>query len=196
MTNTAEASSARSTATAVLPLEPGTYDLDANHAGVYFQVRHLGISNVRGMFKTFDATVTVGETLSDVDVQATIDLASVDTGQPDRDAHLLSTDFFGAEQHPQMHFASTAVRTDGDDSYALDGDLTINGVTKPVTLDVEFNGTSVMPQGEPVPHTGFYATTEIRRSEFGIDFNMPLGMGKVALGEKVKVELDLQFVPH
>lgn len=192
MTNTAASQSAIAT----LPLEPGTYDLDANHAGVYFQVRHLGISNVRGMFKTFDATLTVGDTLDDVGVTATIDLASVETGQPDRDAHLLTTDFFDAEQHPQMHFASTAVRSTGDDTYALDGNLTINGVTEPVTLDVEFNGTSVMPQGEPAPHTGFYATTEIRRSEFGIDFNMPLGMGKVALGEKVKVELDLQFVPR
>jgi polyisoprenoid-binding protein YceI len=192
MTNT----TASPSAIATLPLGPGTYDLDANHAGVYFQVRHLGISNVRGMFKTFDATLTVGATLDDVDVTATIDLASIETGQPDRDAHLLTTDFFDAEQHPQMHFTSTAVRSAGDDTYELDGNLTINGVTKPVTLDVEFNGTSVMPQGEPVPHTGFYATTEIRRSEFGIDFNMPLGMGKVALGEKVKVELDLQFVPR
>jgi polyisoprenoid-binding protein YceI len=177
-------------------LGAGIYDLDANHAGVYFQVRHLGISNVRGMFKTFDATLTVGDSLGDVGVQATIDLSSVETGQPDRDAHLLTTDFFDAERHPQMRFVSTAVRATGDDTYELDGDLTVNGITKPVTLDVEFNDTSVMPQGEPVPHSGFYATTEIRRSEFGIDFNMPLGMGKVALGEKVKVELDLQFVPR
>jgi polyisoprenoid-binding protein YceI len=177
-------------------LEAGTYDLDLNHAGVYFQVRHLGISNVRGMFTSFEATLTVGNTLDEVRVEATIDLASVQTGQPDRDAHLLSTDFFDAEQHPQMRFVSTSVRSTGDDTYELDGDLTIHGFTKPVTLDVEFNGTSVPPQGDPRPHAGFYATTEIRRSEFGIDFNMPLGMGKVAVGEKVKVELDLQFIPR
>ena len=93
-----------------LPLEAGTYDLDDKHAGVYFQVRHLGISNVRGMFKTFDATLTVGASLADVAVHATIDLASIETGQPDRDAHLLSTDFFDAENHPVMTFESTAVR--------------------------------------------------------------------------------------
>ena len=81
-------------------------------------------------------------------------------------------------------------------STRLDGNLTINGITQPVTLSVEFNGSSVPPQGDPRPHVGFYATTEVRRAEFGIDFNMPLGMGKLALGEKVKVELDLQFIPQ
>ena len=85
------------------------------------------------------------------------------------------------------------MRATGDDEYAVDGDLTINGVTKPATLNVEFNGSDVHP-GDGKLHVGFSATTEIRRSEFGIDFNMPLGAGKLALGEKIKVELDLQFI--
>jgi polyisoprenoid-binding protein YceI len=179
--------------TSVLPVAAGTYALDPNHSGVHFQIRHLGLSNVRGTFKTFDATLVVGETLDDLAVTATIDMASVDTNQPDRDTHLRSTDFFHTDEHPQMTFRSTSARPADDVAYELDGDLTINGITKPVTLDVEFNGSDVHP-GDGKLHLGFDATTELKRSDYGIDFNMPLGADKLALGEKVKVELDLQFV--
>jgi polyisoprenoid-binding protein YceI len=128
-----------------------------------------------------------------VAVVATIDLASVDTNQPDRDAHLLGTDFVSADLNPRITFVSTGVTgTDGD--YELAGDLTINGITRSVSLPVEFNGAEVHP-ADGKQHAGFYAATDINRNDFGIDFNMPLGMGKLALGEKVKVELELQFVP-
>jgi polyisoprenoid-binding protein YceI len=179
--------------TTALPLATGDWKVDPAHSGVHFKIRHLGVSNVRGQFKSFDAGVTVGDTLDSVAVVATIDLASVDTNQPDRDAHLLSTDFFSADLNPQITFVSTGVTgTDGD--YQLAGDLTINGITRPVSLPVEFNGAEVHP-ADGKQHAGFYAATDINRNDFGIDFNMPLGMGKLALGEKVKVELELQFVP-
>lgn len=176
-----------------LPLAAGTWPLDAMHSGVYFTVRHMGLSNVRGRFNRFDATLDVGEDLADTRVEAAIEMSSVDTNQADRDAHLLGTDFFAADRHPRMTFRSTGIRAAGDGEYALDGDLTLNGVTRPVTLDVEFHGVETSP-ADGSTHAGFSATTTVDRDDFGVDFNMPLGMGKLALGRKVGVELELQFV--
>ncbi len=176
-----------------LPLEAGVWRVDPNHSGIHFRIRHLGLSNVRGRFDRFDASLTVGERLEDVRVDATVDMASVDTNQPDRDAHLRSTDFFSTDTHPEMTFHSTSVRPAGDEEYELDGELTINGVTRAVRFDVEFAGKEVFP-ADGKTHAGFSAATEINRDDFGVDFNMPLGMDKMALGQKVKVELDLQFV--
>lgn len=174
-------------------LPTGTYSLDEHHSSVHFQVKHLGLSNVRGTFKSFTAALRVGEALADTLVEATVDLASIDTGQPDRDAHLLGMDFFDADRNPTMSFRSTDIVPVGDDLYDMTGDLTINGVTRPVTFRTEFNGSEVFPVDQSV-HVGFSATGEVRRSEFGIDFNLPLGVDKLAVGEKVKVELDVQFV--
>ncbi len=182
---------ATTTTLQALPLPAGSWNLDPNHSGVDFSIRHLGLSNVRGRFDRFDAALVVGESLAETTVTAEIDMASVDTNQPDRDAHLKSTDFFRADENPTMSFRSTEITGDGFD-YEMTGDLTINGITKPVTFAVEFNGSEVHP-GDGLVHAGFSATGEIRRNEFGVDFNMPLGMGKLALGEKVKVELELQF---
>ena len=168
------------TAPPPLPLAPGAWTLDPNHSGVHFRVRHLGLSNVRGRFSRFDASLRVGPTFDDVEVTATVDMNSVDTNQPDRDAHLRSTDFFSTDQHPEMTFRSTVVRRSADDEYELEGDLTINGV-------------EVFP-ADGRTHAGFSATGEITRGDFGIDFNMPLGMEKMALGQKVRIELELQFV--
>src|SRR5690606_27669058 len=141
--------------------------VDAAHSGVHFKVRHIGLSNVRGRFNRYDAALTVGERLEDTRVEATIEMSSVDTNQPDRDAHLLGTDFFSADQHPTMTFRSTGVRATGEAEYALDGELTLNGVTKPVTLDVEFLGTEVF-FGDGSTHAGFAATTTINRDDFEI----------------------------
>jgi polyisoprenoid-binding protein YceI len=182
-----------SAATSALPLTRGTWAIDPNHSGVHFKVRHIGLSNVRGRFNRFDATLTVGDTLDQTHVEGTIDMASVDTNQADRDAHLASTDFFSAEQHPTMTFRSTAARAKGEGDYELGGDLTINGITKPVTLAVEYIGVETFP-GDGTVHAGFAATTVINRDDYGIDFNMPLGLDSFALGKKIAVELDLQFV--
>ncbi len=175
-----------------LPLARGTWTLDPNHSGVHFRVRHLGLSNVRGRFDRFDTTLSVGTILDEVAVSAT-DLGSVDTNQPDRDAHLRSTDFFPADQHPEMTFRPTAVKERFDGEYELTGELTINGITEPLTLEVEFTGTEVFP-GDGKTHAGFSATGEVNRDDFGIDFNVPLGMDKMALGQRVRIELELQFV--
>jgi polyisoprenoid-binding protein YceI len=181
-----------SPATTSLPIPAGPWNIDKNHSGVSFVIRHLGLSNVRGRFDRFDATLEIGQSLADVKITASVDLSSVNTNQPDRDAHLLGTDFFHADAHPTMTFVSTGI-TGGDETYSLQGDLTINGVTHPVVFEVEFNGAEIFP-GDQKLHSGFAATGELRRGDFGIDFNMPLGMGKLALGEKVKIEIDAQFI--
>ena len=125
-----------------------------------FKVRHLGLTNVRGRFNGVDAWLEVGDDLASTQFGATIDIATIDTNQADRDAHLLSTDFFSAEQHPTMTFASTAIRDLGSDEYEADGDLTINGITKPVTLAVEFTGADDHP-GDGKLHSGFIATAQV-----------------------------------
>lgn len=177
-----------------LPLDTGRWTLDAAHSGVHFKVRHLGLTNVRGRFNAFDAWLEVGDDLAGTSFGASIDISSVDTNQPDRDTHLRSTDFFSAETHPTITFASTAVSVRADGEYEAAGDLTINGVTKPVVLDVEFSGAEVFP-GDGKQHAGFVATAEVLRDDFGIDFNFPLGMDKFALGRKIAVEIDVQFFP-
>jgi polyisoprenoid-binding protein YceI len=182
-----------SQAVSTLPLPAGTYVLDPNHSGVFFQVRHLGLANVRGRFKTFDATLNVGRDLADVEVTATIDLSSVDTNQADRDAHLLSNDFFYADRHPQMTFRSILITPAHGDSYQMAGELTINGVTQLVTLSADFNGVETLPS-DGKERAGFSATGQIRRADYGIDLNVPLGMGKVAIGEVVKIEIDIEFI--
>jgi polyisoprenoid-binding protein YceI len=177
---------------ATLPLAAGTWAFDANHSGVNFKVRHLGLTNVHGRFNGVDAWLKVGDDLAGTSFGATIDIGSVDTNNADRDAHLLSTDFFSADAHPTMTFTSTAIREAGTDEFEADGDLTINGVTNPVTLAVEFTGAADHP-GDGKLHSGFIATTKISRDDFGIDFNMPLGVDKFARGKKIDVEIDAQF---
>jgi polyisoprenoid-binding protein YceI len=175
-----------------LPLAPGTWTVDPNHSSVNFKVRHIGLTNVRGRFNKFTASLNVGASVEESSVQALIEMSSVDTNQPDRDAHLRSTDFFSIEQHPQMLFSSRSIAPSGD-GYLVDGDLTINGTTKPVRLAVEFDGVQVFP-GDGSTHAGFSASTEINRDDFGVDFNMPLGVDRFALGKKIAIEIDIQFV--
>ena len=180
------------TTTTTLPLAPGPWTVDKNHSSVLFVIRHLGLSNVRGRFDTFESTLDVGETLDSVSVTADVDLSSVDTNNADRDAHLRTADFFDTEKHQTMSFRSTGITGQGED-YELVGDLTIAGVTKPLPLDVEFHGTEVFP-GDQSTHAGFSATGQIKRSDFGIDFGIIPGAEKLMLGDKIKIELDLQFV--
>lgn len=180
-------------ATTTVPLKAGRWAVDPSHSAVVFAIRHLGLSKVRGRFDRFDAVLDVGSSIEDVRVEATIDMSSVNTNNADRDAHLRNTDFFDVDRHPTMRFTSTAV-TPGDDgnTWNVAGDLTINGITKPIVLDVEFSGTEDF-RGDV--HAGFSATGELRRSDFGIDFGMiPLAADKLALSDRVLFELDLQFV--
>jgi polyisoprenoid-binding protein YceI len=142
-----------------LPLAPGTWTLDPHHSSVQFKVRHLGLTNVRGRFNKLDSTLVVGESLDDSSLNASIAINSIDTNQADRDGHLLGTDFFSAEKHPELTFASTAIKPNGDDEYTAEGDLTINGVTRPVALAVEFTGRAA---SSPPPMS--FATTSASTS--------------------------------
>jgi polyisoprenoid-binding protein YceI len=174
-----------------LPLAPGRWALDPFHSSVGFTIRHLGVAKVRGRFASFDVDVNVGPSLDETSVSATIDLASVDTGNPDRDAHVLAPDMLDVANRPSMSFRSTGLSGAGDD-WRIDGDLTIGDVTRPVVLAVEFGGLQEFPGGPR--HAGFEARTEIRRSDFGLDLNLPAGVGSALLGDVVKVELDIQLL--
>lgn len=172
-------------------LAPGRWELDSNHSSVSFAIRHLGVSKVRGRFTDFTVDVLVAEDPTASSVTADIAVASIDTGNADRDAHVLSPDLLDVERRPTLSFRSTAVQVDGDD-IRLDGELTIGEVTRPVSLDVELGGVEPFVDGRR--HAGFEATGEIRRSDFGIELAMPPGVSAVALGEVVKLELDLQLL--
>ncbi|NEB78813.1 YceI family protein [Streptomyces sp. SID14478] len=174
------------TSTSALPLAPGAWTLDPLHSAVNFTIRHLGIAKVRGRFAKVEADLQVGETLDGVQVSATIALASIDTGNADRDAHTRSADLLDVERRPTMTFRSTGV-SGADEDWSMEGELTIGDVTRPVTLDVEFGGVVDVP-ADGSRHAGFEATGEIRRSDFGLDF------GGGMLGDVVKLQLDMQFV--
>ena len=179
------------TTTVAAGLTAGTWTIDPVHSAVSFSVRHLMVSKVRGSFTKFSGTVTVGEDQLASAVEAEIDLSSIDTRDANRDGHLRSADFFDTDTHPTMTYRSTGIRTEGED-VVVDGELTLHGVTKPVSLNLEFNGVSGDPWGGT--RAGFSATTEISRGDFGIEFNMPLDGGGVVVGEKVKVELEIEAV--
>jgi polyisoprenoid-binding protein YceI len=173
------------------PLVPGHWAVDPYHSTVGFTVRHLGVSKVRGRFDTFAIDVVIGETLDDTSLTATIDVSSINTGNADRDAHVLSPDILDATRRPKIEFRSTGV-TGADDHYEVDGELTIGGITHPVTLDVELGGVETFPGGPR--HAGFEATAQFRRKDFDIDVALPPGVSTVALGDVIKVEIDLQLL--
>ncbi|MEV4254699.1 YceI family protein [Spirillospora sp. NPDC049652] len=174
----------------------GTWTVDTVHSTVGFAVRHLMISKVRGRFADFDATLVTGADPLDSSVTATVRMASVDTGNPQRDAHLRAADYFAADEHPTMTFRSTGLRpARGTGRFELAGELTIKGVTRPVTFDLEIGGFGpdhFDPDGGGA-RAGFLATGVIDRTEFGVDSNMPIP-GGVALGEKVEITLEVEAV--
>ncbi|MEV5428727.1 YceI family protein [Streptomyces sp. NPDC052701] len=174
------------TTATTLPLAPGTWALDPLHSAVNFTIRHLGIAKVRGRFTGVEAELSVGERAEDVRVSATVDLASIDTGNADRDAHVRASDLLDVDRRPTMTYRSTRVSGEGED-WTMEGELTIGDVTRPVTLAVEFGGLVDVPM-DGSRHAGFEATGEIRRSDFGLDFAPGL------LGDVVKIQLDMQFV--
>lgn len=169
----------------------GTWNLDPTHSEVSFSVRHLAISKVKGSFESFDASLVTAEDHTASKVTASIDVASVNTNQKDRDGHLQSGDFFLAGEHPTMTFVSTSIEEKGDDAFLVHGDLTLRGVTKPVTLKSEFGGLVVDGYGQT--KLGFSATTKIDRTEFGVTWNAALEAGGFTLGNDVTVTLEIQF---
>lgn len=169
----------------------GVWKSDPAHSEITFSVRHLAISKVRGSFESFDVTVVSTDVPSETTVEATIDVASVNTNQKDRDNHLRTSDFFAIEQHPTWTFTSTRIVNDADD-FTLYGNLTMRGVTKPVTLKGEFGG--LVTDGYGQTKAGFSASTKVNRKDYGINWNMALEGGGLTLGDDVTINLELQLV--
>jgi polyisoprenoid-binding protein YceI len=169
------------------------WKLDPVHSSIGFWVRHLMISKVHGRFAQWSGSLEFDpENPSASHVEATIEAASIDTKDAQRDGHLKSPDFFDVEKHPNITFKSTGVAAAGEGRFTVKGDLTLHGVTNPVTLDVEYAGQQTHPQGGT--RAGFSAHTSINRKDYGIVFNMVLDTGGVALSEKVEIDLDIQGV--
>ncbi|MFF2843058.1 YceI family protein [Paenarthrobacter sp. NPDC057981] len=169
----------------------GTWTLDASHSEIGFTVRHAGISKVRGQFKDAAATLEVGETLTDSKVNATIQTASFDSGDVNRDGHVKGEDFFDVEKFPEITFVSRHVKANGN-SFDLVGDLTIKGVTKEVSIETEFNGVAVDPFGNT--RAGVSGETTISRKDFGLTWNAVLEAGGVLVSDKVVINLELAFI--
>jgi polyisoprenoid-binding protein YceI len=172
-------------------LAQGTWNLDTSHSTVGFVVRHAGISKVRGQFTELEGTLTLGETLADSSVTATIQAASFNSGDAGRDGHVKSADFFDVETFPTLTFASSSVSGDADD-FELTGELTIRGISKTVTFKGEYNGVAVDPFG--ATRAGFEAKTVISRKDFGLTWNAALEAGGVLVSDKVTITLDVAFV--
>ena len=172
-------------------LTPGVWNVDPVHSTVGFVARHLMISKVRGKFGDFSGTVTIADDPLQSSVEAQVDLGSVTTGDEQRDAHLRSADFFDVGNHPHMIFRSTGIKQDGDD-FILSGDLTVAGKTRSVEFELEFDGVEKDPWGGT--RAGFEASTEISRKDWEMTWNVALETGGVLVGDKVKIELDVELV--
>ena len=183
--NTVNTISTRSVS--ALPLAEGVWALDTNHTSVGFNIRRLGLAKVRGHFSDVAAELVIGPTLAESYVTATVAMASIDSGNADRDAHLRSAELLDVENRPTMSYRSTSVLGAGSD-WSLEGELTIGGVTRPITLAVEVG--DVVNHFDGTRHAAFEASGEICRKEFGLEFG-PLG---AMLGDVVKIELDLEFI--
>ncbi len=169
----------------------GTWTIDPVHSEVGFSARHMMVSKVRGKFTTFEGQVVTAAEPLQSSVTATIDLTTIDTGNPDRDNHIRSADFFDVDQHKTMTYRSTGVRSEGDDLF-LDGELTLKGVTKPVPLRLELGGFG--PDAYGGTRAGFTATGQISRSDFGVNFNAVMETGGVVVSDKIDIQLEIELV--
>src|SRR4051794_30700381 len=169
----------------------GTWTIDPVHSEVGFSVRHMMVSKVRGKFADFSGEIVTGDNPLDSRVTATVDLSSIDTGNADRDNHIRSADFFDVDSHKTMTFRSTGIRADGDDYY-LDGELSLRGIAKPITLRLELGGFGPDPYGGT--RAGFTALGELKRSDFGVSFNAVLETGGAVVGDKVQLVLEIEAV--
>lgn len=170
----------------------GTWTVDTTHSRVGFSVKHLGIATVRGTFKEFEGTLEIGDDLSTAKAYGKVKTASVDTNESGRDEHLRNSDFFEVENYPEITFESTSIEAIDEDSLKILGNLTIKDTTQEVELLAEIGGTEVDPWGND--RVGLEAVGKISRSDFGIKFNMALGSGNVAVGDKVTLSLDISAV--
>jgi polyisoprenoid-binding protein YceI len=170
-----------------------TWTIDPSHSIAEFAVKHFVITTVKGRFRDLEGTLRVDEAHPESSsVSASIDVASVDTGEPDRDAHLRSDDFFNAEKYPKITFRSTRVELLDDTHFKLAGELTIRDFTKEVVLDGEYEGRVADPWGGE--RTAFTATTRISRNEFGVRWNQLIESGGAVVGDDVKITLNIEAV--
>ena len=170
---------------------PGAWKIDPAHHHVGFVARHLMVTKVRGRFADVDGVVRIAERPEDSSVEVRIGSASLDTGNPDRDAHLRSPDFLEVERYPELRFTSTKVEVTGPTSLKLHGDLTVRDVTRPVVLDVEYEGLSRGPRGDA--RVGFSATTRIDREDWGLTWNVTLETGGWLVSKDVDLEIDVEL---
>jgi polyisoprenoid-binding protein YceI len=180
-----------STAKATL-VPAGTWTVDPAHSTVGFSVKHLGIANVRGKFEDFEGTLEIGEGDESARAYGTVQGVSINTGDAGRDEHLRSADFFGVEQNPELRFESAEITRVDDDSFEIAGDLTMNGVTNPITLTAEVQGTETDPWGNE--RVALEVTGQLNRGDWDMTFNQALGSGNLLVGEKVKLQLDIAAV--
>lgn len=172
----------------------GSYQIDPSHSRIGFVARHAMVTKVRGSFTDFEGDGYFDlETPSNSRLQLTIRATSIDTGNDDRDGHLRSNDFFDMEQFPEISYVSTAVTQSGNDkSFTVVGDLTIKGITKPVTVDFNYEGTAVDHFGNQ--RIGFEGSATVNRKDWGVSFNAPLETGGVLIGEKITLEFDVSAI--
>ncbi|HUC42227.1 MAG TPA: YceI family protein [Candidatus Micrarchaeaceae archaeon] len=181
-------------ATAATQTGTTTWKIDPAHTVAEFKVKHMMISHVKGHFPGVSGTLTLNEAdITKSHIEASIEVASIDTREPQRDAHLKSEDFFHAEKHPTLTFTSKSITRKGEGELAVAGDLTLHGVTKPVTFAVEG---PTAPSKDPWGNLriGLSATTKINRKDFGLNWNAALETGGILVGEEVTITLDVQFV--
>ncbi|MBI2428895.1 MAG: YceI family protein [Ignavibacteriales bacterium] len=169
------------------------WKIDTAHTNINFTVAHMVIAEVTGNFKEFEGTVTASkEDFSDAVVDVTIKAASINTENPDRDAHLRSADFFDAENHPVVTFKSTKTDLIGEGKLKISGDLSIRGITKQIVLDAKFKGKAVSPYGHMI--AAFKASATIHRKEFGLQWNAALETGGFLVGEEIELTLNVEVV--
>ena len=171
---------------------PGTFDLDPAHTRIGFSARHMMVSKVRGRFAEFTGSITIAADPLQSAAEADIKTASIDTGQPDRDGHLVSADFLNAEKWPELTFRTTGITGHQRNVFTVTGDLTIKDVTRPVELTLEIEGVGNSPYGKQV--MGFTLTTEIQREDYGMTWNVAVEGGGVLVGKTVKIEIEGEAV--
>lgn len=179
--------------TLTAPTQTGSYAVDPAHSRIGFVARHAMVTKVRGSFNEFEGSGYFdAENPANSSLQLTIQAASIDTRNADRDGHLKSNDFFDMETYPEITFSSTAIEQVDDTNYRVTGDLTIKGTTKPVSVDFEYAGTAVDPYGNH--RIGFEGTTTVNRKDWGVNWNAALDAGGVLVGEKVTLEFEVSAI--
>jgi polyisoprenoid-binding protein YceI len=172
-------------------LPTGTWTVDPSHSSVEFSVKHLGIATVRGAFNEFEGSFEVGDDGS-ARARGTVQTASIDTNEDKRDAHLRSEDFFHAEVHPELSFESTEIGALDEDSFVIHGELTMRGVTKPIVLEAELQGTELDPLGNE--RVALEVNGQLNRGDWGLTWNQALGSGNMLVSDRVKLSLDISAV--